>query len=417
MNFDYQGLQNKLGNLILEKFLEERTHEMSILFDIQEHVDEKERNRLIEDMNFRILPMKNELNGNIQEILASIVDNVPDGKASSTKTRRKTMIDTKAMQEIKFMNDFFKSDWAKHNLAGMSSKREDNVSKPKNSKKKEKIVYNNSNDELSEDENNPLGLEAVLSNMQMKSAYSNEENLNFDPNALSPIVYLENEKNEKMGLTKGTNTNQNGNKNNNKKVLPSIYKMKIEKMKEMNEKEKKDAEDWANSKSYQFQHDGRSPRANNPLVPKYLKTTFPDAEFNEDYIYVEKLTDKRVKTSSVSKRLYFNAPSVNDIRKSGQHNFLVEALDKKKTYEEMMERLNLMITSELCDPLNKMLKIEPVLIDFGYLRVGAKYQMFLKIRNDDNMTYRVQVRKNLNSKFINVELFIGGKVINNHINV
>jgi hypothetical protein len=122
------------------------------------------------------------------------------------------------------------------------------------------------------------------------------------------------------------------------------------------------------------------------------------------------MTDKRIKTSSVANRLYFNAPSINMIRKSGQHNFLLEALDKKKTYEEMMERLNLMITSELCDPLNKMLKVEPTSLDFGNIKVGNKFEMSLKIRNDDNITNRVQIRKAYDNKNLGIELFIGGKV-------
>ena len=195
-----------------------------------------------------------------------------------------------------------------------------------------------------------------------------------------------------------------------KQTLPSIHKRTLEIMKQKSQVEVKQSERWHEIKNYKFSVDGKSPRKNNPKMPNYLKTTFPEAEFNEDYIYIEKMTDKRIKTSSVANRLYFNAPSINMVRKSGQHNFLLEALDKKKTYEEMMERLNLMITSELCDPLNKMLKVEPTSLDFGNLKVGNKYEMSLKIRNDDNITNRVQIRKSSDNKLLAVELFIGGKV-------
>lgn len=147
----------------------------------------------------------------------------------------------------------------------------------------------------------------------------------------------------------------------------------------------------------------------NEKVPNYLKTTFPEAEFNEDFIAIEKLTDKRLKTSSLSNRLYFNAPSISEIRKSGQHNFLLNALNKKNTYEELMEKLNLMVTSELCDPLNKMLKIDPVGLDYGYIKTEEKHQMYLKIRNDDNLTNRVYIKSSNN--FITVELFNCGKIV------
>ncbi len=116
------------------------------------------------------------------------------------------------------------------------------------------------------------------------------------------------------------------------------------------------AQTYHNSKNPEFKVDGANKRLNPPTEP-YLKTTYPQAEFNEDYIYIEKITDHRTKTSSVANRLYFNAPSINEVRKKGQHNFLLDALEKKHTYDEMMERLNLMVTSELCDPLNKMLKV------------------------------------------------------------
>ena len=70
-----------------------------------------------------------------------------------------------------------------------------------------------------------------------------------------------------------------------------------------------------------------------------------------------------------------------------------------------------MITSELCDPLNKQLKIEPVVVDFGTVSEGKNYQMFFKIRNDDNVTNRVQIRKAQVSDKIKIENFIGGKVV------
>lgn len=76
-----------------------------------------------------------------------------------------------------------------------------------------------------------------------------------------------------------------------------------------------------------------------------------------------------------------------------------------------MERLNLMITSELCDPNTKMLKIDPVKLDFGVLKIGQSYERFIEIRNDDNLTNRIQVRKSSENKFLQIEEFSAGKVI------
>jgi len=162
---------------------------------------------------------------------------------------------------------------------------------------------------------------------------------------MSPIVYLnENQqsqfKNEAIKIPK---------------ITPSFYKQEIDLKTQKLENELRASTIYHNMKNIEHKVDG-SQRTAFPNVP-YLKTTFPQAEFNEDFIYVEKMTDHRIKTSSVAKRLYFNAPSINEVRKKGQHNFLLDALEKKNTYDEMMERLNLMITSELCDPLNKMLKV------------------------------------------------------------
>ena len=79
----------------------------------------------------------------------------------------------------------------------------------------------------------------------------------------------------------------------------------------------------------------------------------------------------------------------------------------------MMERLNLMITSELCDPNTKMLKIDPIKLEFGVLKIGLKYERYIEIRNDDNLTNRIQVRKNNDNKFIQIDNFTAGKVIYN----
>lgn len=113
-------------------------------------------------------------------------------------------------------------------------------------------------------------------------------------------------------------------------IIPSYYLQEKQIIIQRDEESKRKAAEYVKKKTVEYDHKC-SERKEPPNVP-YLKTTFPEAEFNEDYISVEKMTDHRIKTSSLANRLYFNAPSINEIRKSGQHNFLLEALDKKKTY-------------------------------------------------------------------------------------
>ncbi len=166
---------------------------------------------------------------------------------------------------------------------------------------------------------------------------------------MSPIIYL----NENQSSQDTFNRNFSMVKI--PKITPSFYKQEQEKNTDKEEVKLRNSMKYHKTKNIEHKLDGTK-RMNIPNI-HYLKPTFPQAEFNEDYIYVEKMTDHRIKTSSVAKRLYFNAPSINEVRKKGQHNFLMDAVEKKNTYDEMMEKLNLMITAELCDPLNKMLKV------------------------------------------------------------
>lgn len=127
-------------------------------------------------------------------------------------------------------------------------------------------------------------------------------------------------------------------KPNPKAKLPSLLRQEKAMTKQRQMEEELKSKMYVSVKNYKFNHNGTI--RNEIIDPKinYLKTTFPEAEFNEDYIYIEKLTDHRVKTSSVANRLYFNAPSINEIRKSGQHNFLMKAIQEKKTYGYCLSR-------------------------------------------------------------------------------
>ena len=52
---------------------------------------------------------------------------------------------------------------------------------------------------------------------------------------------------------------------------------------------------------------------------KSLAKSRVQTELNEKFITTECITDRRVKVSSMAPRYYMNAPSVENVRKQGQH--------------------------------------------------------------------------------------------------
>lgn len=52
---------------------------------------------------------------------------------------------------------------------------------------------------------------------------------------------------------------------------------------------------------------------------KTLAKSSAVSELNEKFITTECITDRRVKISSMAPRYYANAPSVENVRKQGQH--------------------------------------------------------------------------------------------------
>lgn len=59
-------------------------------------------------------------------------------------------------------------------------------------------------------------------------------------------------------------------------------------------------------------------REEKPFVKSIAKSK-ATSELNEKFITTECITDRRVKISSMAPRFYMNAPSVEDVRKQGQH--------------------------------------------------------------------------------------------------
>lgn len=76
-------------------------------------------------------------------------------------------------------------------------------------------------------------------------------------------------------------------------------------------------------------------REEKPFVKSLAKGT-ASSELNEKFITTECITDRRVKISSQAPRFYMNAPTVEDVRKQGQHQMILSAIDKKQTFGELI---------------------------------------------------------------------------------
>ena len=395
VKFDYDKIRKKIK--INHGFIQLLPNE-SVLFNIQDYVDLKESKKIREDLAFRIYPLNlNLISANEMRTIVSEYENKNEGLSASMMNRKKTLLEGNT-KEAKFFRNYFDSE---KGIQFLQEHPHKSYVKKVNQDPQEQLAQN---------------LLSKASDEQQMEEEKNTNNINLENNIdvnnkqSSPVVYLNEDGTQNMQGSQGYTSDQLGKSMKKKRQLPSIYKQTQILNKVNEEYNAQKAREWHEAKTMKFTYDGEL-RKENPLIPKYLKPTFPQAEFNEDYIYIEKLTERRVKTSSVANRIYFNAPSVEEIRKSGQHDLLLEAMENRRTPEEMMERLNLMITSELCDPLNKQLKIDPVSLDFGIVCEGKMYQMYFKLRNDDNMTNRVQVRKNMENPNIMIENFIGGKVV------
>ena len=464
---DYNYLKNGFSDIILNNNNNNNNknslYSKSVVFDINEYINQQKNKIINEYSDLRNLPLDQTLI-DVDKLQCSLKDykdkTFNNNFSSNYKTNKKIKEALNNMQknkEVKFVSRYFDSLEGReaHNKISveLSSKKSNynnvqlnNITNNNNSN----IDKNNNNNQILEEEDSLSNkdkqqneIENVFSNDN--NNYNNSNNNNQDhnskedndnnniiseykSNSLNSVVQLKSDNELDLNLidkkyfirkiqeaNRINNNNQFKNMNFNHNNLPSISKLNEITKEQYDKQLNNEAKRYHEIKSYKYDYLGKNKRKDLEFKNlQYLKTTFPEAEFNEDYIYIEKITDPRIKTSSVARRLYFNAPSVNEIRKKGQHNFLMHAIDKKNTYDEMMERINLMITSELCDPLNKNLKINPVKINFGSVKHGNKYYCDLFIRNDDNMTSRIQVLKdnpNSNeSKRISLDYFIGGKV-------
>lgn len=154
--------------------------------------------------------------------------------------------------------------------------------------------------------------------------------------------------------------------------VPSMYLQERDYLHRKDEEQLLKAEEYHVSKTKEFNVYGKLRPLK--LKVKSLAKSKIKPEMNEKFITTECITDKRIKISSMANRAYLNAPSVNQVRKQGQHQMILQAISKKQTFNELISQANAMVTSVLNDPLKRSVNILPSQANFGSLREGTKYE-------------------------------------------
>lgn len=100
-------------------------------------------------------------------------------------------------------------------------------------------------------------------------------------------------------------------------ALPSLYMQEKMYLHDKEQEALLKAEEHHIVKTKDFNVYGRL-REEKPFV-KTLQKSKANSDLNEKFITTECITDRRVKISSQAPRFYMGAPSVEDVRKQGQH--------------------------------------------------------------------------------------------------
>jgi len=132
------------------------------------------------------------------------------------------------------------------------------------------------------------------------------------------------------------------------------------------------------------------------LFVKAIQKSQAQADLNEKFITTECIADRRIKISSMANRQYAIAPSIENVRKQGQHQMILQAINKKQTFPELINQANAMVTSVLHDPLKRSLNVMPSRCSFGLVKAGTMYEMVLTLKNEDSISQRLFIKPMLN---------------------
>ena len=85
----------------------------------------------------------------------------------------------------------------------------------------------------------------------------------------------------------------------------------------------------------------------------------------------------------MAQRPYMVAPDVQTVRRQGQHEMILNAINKKQTFNELISEANAMVTSVLNDSLKRSLNILPSKVNFGAVRAGVVNELVVSVKNED----------------------------------
>lgn len=173
--------------------------------------------------------------------------------------------------------------------------------------------------------------------------------------------------------------------------VPSMFLQEKDYLNRKDDEQLLKAEEYHVSKTKEFNVYGKLRPLK--LKVKSLAKSKLKPEMNEKFITTECITDKRIKISSMANRAYLNAPSVNQVRKQGQHQMILQAISKKQTFNELISQANAMVTSVLNDPLKRSVNILPSQANFGSIKEGTKYEVNITCKNEDMLPQRIVVRQ------------------------
>lgn len=140
-------------------------------------------------------------------------------------------------------------------------------------------------------------------------------------------------------------------------------------------------------------------RPEKPFVKSTAKSNI-QSELNEKFITTECITDRRVKISSMANRQYNNAPSVEEVRKQGQHQMILQAINKKQTFSELINQANSMVTSVLHDSLKRSVNIMPSAAKFGIICQGEDAEIIVTVKNEDSLSQRIQIKPTQDKRLV-----------------
>jgi hypothetical protein len=71
---------------------------------------------------------------------------------------------------------------------------------------------------------------------------------------------------------------------------------------------------------------------------------------------------------------------------------ILQAIQKKQTFSELINQANSMVTSVLHDSMKRCVNILPSSCKFGVVQQGQDVEMILTVKNEDSLSQRIQIK-------------------------